>query len=90
MSVQTVALTSVRRGDGVWLVLGVPVVLLGLRRRRVVVLSLLLLGTVGCGARTVSGAVEGAQTYTLIVTGTGTNLAGVVVTHAAQVVLVVE
>ena len=49
-----------------------------------------MLSTAGCGARSVSTTLEGGQTYTLTVTGTSTNLAGTVVSHATQVTLVVE
>jgi len=44
----------------------------------------------GCGARSISTAVAGGKTYTLIVTGTSTNLAGALVSHSTQVTLVVE
>ena len=50
----------------------------------------LLIGTAGCGARSISTAALNEQTYTLTVTGTSTNLAGVVVSHSTQVTLVVE
>jgi hypothetical protein len=61
-------------------------------RQWVAVCGLLLwmMGTVGCGARSVSTPLVGGQTCTLTVTGTSTNLAGVVVSHAMQVTLVVE
>jgi sugar lactone lactonase YvrE len=50
----------------------------------------LLMGVVGCGARSISSAALGGQTYTLTVTGTSTNLAGAVVSHSMQVTLVVD
>ena len=50
----------------------------------------LLIGAAGCGARSVSTAALDEQTYMLTVTGTSTNLAGVVVSHSMQVTLVVE
>jgi hypothetical protein len=50
----------------------------------------LLTCTVGCGARSITSAVLGGQTYTLTVTGTSTNLAGAVVSHSMNVTLVVE
>jgi len=49
-----------------------------------------MLGTTGCGARTVSTSLLGGTNYTLTVTGTSTNLAGTVVSHSTQVTLVVE
>jgi sugar lactone lactonase YvrE len=53
-------------------------------------LMLGLLSVVGCGARSISTALEGEKTYTLTVKGTSTNLAGMVVSHLTQVTLVVE
>jgi sugar lactone lactonase YvrE len=50
----------------------------------------LLVGAVGCGARSISAGALGGQSYTLTVTGTSTNLAGAVVSHSTQVTLVVE
>jgi hypothetical protein len=50
----------------------------------------LLVGAVGCGARTITSAALGGQTYTLTVTGTSTNLAGAVVSHSMNITLVVE
>lgn len=44
----------------------------------------------GCGARTLSEGTQAAKTYSFTVTGTSTNLAGVVVTHSAPVTLIVE
>ena len=49
-----------------------------------------MLSMVGCGARSISTALEGGKTYTLTFTGTSTNLAGIVVSHSMQVTLVVE
>ncbi len=53
-------------------------------------LMLGLLPMMGCGARSISTTLEGGKTYVLAVTGTSTNLAGTVVSHATQVTLVVE
>jgi hypothetical protein len=53
-------------------------------------LLLWMMASIGCGARSVSTSLAGGQTYTLTVTGTSTNLAGLVVSHALQVTLVVE
>lgn len=50
----------------------------------------LLTGAAGCGARSISSTALDEQTYMLTVTGTSTNLAGVVVSHSMQVTLVVE
>jgi sugar lactone lactonase YvrE len=100
MSVQTSATLLVRawrRTGGVVLAgLLCPPWMMVRRKRRarqwVAVCGLLLwmMGTVGCGARSVSTLLVGGQTCTLTVTGTSTNLAGVVVSHAMQVTLVVE
>jgi sugar lactone lactonase YvrE len=100
MSVQTSATLLVRewrRSGGVVLAgLLCSLSSLGRRRRRsrqwVAVCGLLLwmMAAVGCGARSVSTPLVGGQTYTLTVTGTSTNLAGLVVSHAMQVTLVVE
>jgi hypothetical protein len=101
MSVQTSAtgltLARVRRIRGVVLVcLLCPLLLIGRRKRRVwrsVAMCgalVWMLGVAGCGARTISTAALGGQTYTLTVTGTSTNLAGAVVSHSMQVTLVVE
>lgn len=68
----------------------------GIRRRRRPALLLSVLGgallLTGCGARTVGEGTGGvlAQTYTLQVTGSGTNLAGVLVTHSASLTLTVQ
>ncbi|HLI77426.1 MAG TPA: hypothetical protein VKV02_10815 [Acidobacteriaceae bacterium] len=46
----------------------------------------------GCGARTVGEGDGGvvAQTYTVQITGTATNLAGATVTHNATVMLTIQ
>ena len=73
-----------------------PVWILGRRRRigqrwfAMCGLMLGMLSMAGCGARSISTALEGGKTYTLAVTGTSTNLAGMVVSHSTQVTLVVE
>jgi len=73
-----------------------PVWILGRRRRtgpRWLALCGLMMGMlsiVGCGARSISTVVVGGKTYSLTVTGTSTNLAGIVVSHSTQVTLVVE
>lgn len=101
MSVQTSAivtgLATIRRYQGAVFVCAMfPLLLISRRRRclgRSMVLSgvmILLLGVTGCGARSISTASLGGQTYTLTVTGTSTNLAGAVVSHAMNVTLVVE
>jgi hypothetical protein len=101
MSVQTNA--SVARGrmdrrywEGMLACLALPWVMLGRRRKmllRSMVMSCLfaMLGSaVGCGARSIATTLPGEQTYALTVTGTSTNLAGVVVHHAMNVTLVVQ
>jgi hypothetical protein len=100
MSVQTSATLLVRewrRTGGVMLAgLLCPLWMMGRRKRSVprsvAVCGLLLwvMGTIGCGARSVSTPIVGGKTYTLMVKGTSTNLAGAVVSHAMQVTLVVE
>jgi len=73
-----------------------PMWILGRRRRMgqrwlaICGLMMGMLSMVGCGARSISTALEGGKTYTLTVTGTSTNLAGIVVSHSMQVTLVVE
>ena len=59
---------------------------------RVLCLILLLAGMAGCGARTVGEGTNGvlAQSYTVQVTGTGTNLAGQVVVHSVPFTLTVQ
>jgi sugar lactone lactonase YvrE len=101
MSVQTSAtgLTSIsdRRIRGVvFACLLCPLLLMGRRKRRLwrsaamCGVLLWMLGAAGCGARSISTAAVGGQTYTLTVTGTSTNFAGTVVSHSMQVTLVVE
>jgi hypothetical protein len=101
ISVQTSAVlpitTTVRRYRGAVLAfLLFPWLLMGGLRRRLprsiapcAVLALVVAAG-GCGARTISSAAMGGQSYTLTVTGTSTNLAGAVVSHSTQVTLVVE
>ena len=99
MSVQTSDVLPVtarvrRYGIAVFACLLLPWVLVR-RRGRVRPIAMcgvltLLIGAAGCGARSVSTAALDEQTYTLTVTGTSTNLAGVVVSHSMQVTLVVE
>jgi sugar lactone lactonase YvrE len=100
MSVQTSATLLTRErgriGGVVFAGLLCPLWSIGRRKRRVrqwvMMCGLLtwMLVMAGCGARSVSSASVGGQTYTLTVTGTSTNLAGVVVSHSQQVTLVVE
>jgi hypothetical protein len=101
MSVQTSAtgLTSVsdRRIWGVVFACLLCPLLLMDRRKRTLWRSaamcgvlLWMMGVAGCGARSISTAAVGGQTYTLTVTGTSTNFAGTVVSHSMQVTLVVE
>jgi sugar lactone lactonase YvrE len=100
MSVQTRAtlLAHERRRTGGVMLAGLLCSLWSLGRRRsrvrqwVAVCGLLLwmMAAVGCGARSVSTSLVGGQTYTLTMTGTSTNLAGLVVSHSIQMTLVVE
>jgi hypothetical protein len=97
MSVQTNAgvargRTERRYGEGVFACVVLGWMAFGRRRRllsRVMVMGCLM-GLVGCGARSISSALPGEQTYVLTVTGTSTNLAGVVVHHSINVTLVVQ
>lgn len=59
---------------------------------RVLCLIMLLAGMAGCGARTVGEGTNGvlAQSYTVQVTGTATNLAGQVVVHSVPFTLTVQ
>jgi hypothetical protein len=52
--------------------------------------SLLLFGTVGCGARSITTAFVAKQIYNFQVTGTATNLAGTLITHSVPLTLVVQ
>jgi hypothetical protein len=101
MSVQTNA--TLARGPAEWRYRGgvfacfiLPWLLMGRctrgLRRSIAMCSVLALlaGVVGCGARSITPAAAGGQTYMLTVTGTSTNLAGAVVSHSMQVVLVVQ
>jgi len=98
MSVQTTtAMASRTQVVSVWWALGfaLPMMALTGRRRRklwlkVVVLGVCLAGLAGCGARTLSSGELASQSYTMTVTGTGTNLAGMVVSHSMAITLVVQ
>jgi Bacterial Ig-like domain (group 3)/MBG domain (YGX type)/NHL repeat len=99
MSVQTsnvlpITATVRRYGIAVFACLLLPWLLIR-RRGRVRPIAMcgvltLLIGGAGCGARSISTAALDEQTYTLTITGTSTNLAGVVVSHSMQVTLIVE
>jgi sugar lactone lactonase YvrE len=100
MSVQTSAslLTASwsRMSGAVLAGLLLPIWILGRRKRTgqrwLAICGLLMAmhSLVGCGARTISTTLAGGKTYALTVTGTSTNLAGMVVSHSTQVTLVVE
>ncbi len=49
-----------------------------------------LTAAVGCGDRAFTSSTRASQTLPLTITGTGTNLAGMVVTHRVTVTLVIE
>jgi hypothetical protein len=71
----------------------VPLVLIRGRRRQLVLLVLFgiaLLSAEGCGARSISTADVAQQVYSLEITGTSTNLAGVVVSHSTTVTLILQ
>jgi len=73
-----------------------PMWIMGRRRRKgqrwlaICGLMMGMLSMMGCGARSISTPLVGGKTYALTVTGTATNLAGMVVSHSMQVSLVVE
>ncbi|MES2391394.1 MAG: hypothetical protein V4555_07125, partial [Acidobacteriota bacterium] len=93
MTVSTPLRAEMRPGFGgrevLW-ALVVPVLFVRRRRWLVGVMTLAVVGMVGCGARTVSGGAPSSRSYALTVTGTSTNLAGAVVVHLTVVTLVVE
>jgi len=85
--------------DTLAFLLAMPLLLSRSLRRRIsqrkldilpIILSLLLLGSLGCGARTISSSTEGDKSYSLTITATSTNLAGASVAHTTVVSLVVE
>jgi hypothetical protein len=98
MSVQTAATSTRVRGFGRWplaALLLLPWWIGRWRRPRwglaaVCLLAVAVVSAVGCGSRSISTAAIAQQSYTLQVTGTGTNLAGAVVTHSAAVTLIVQ
>jgi hypothetical protein len=53
-------------------------------------LSIFLLAALGCGSRTIVSPATNPTSYAITVTGTGTNLAGTVVTHTTVVQLTVR
>lgn len=89
MTVQTVPLARLSRPDGVWVAFLVAGVCC-LRRRRLAALMILLAGTAGCGDRKLLTESAPAQSFTLTVSGTSTNLVGAVVTHTVPVTLTVR
>jgi len=90
--VTTTAMASHVQPINAWWALGLVLPMFFLRRRRLLMLALAgcLVGLSGCGARTLSLGAQPSQSYAFTVTGTGTNLAGVVVAHSVVVTLVVE
>ncbi len=97
MSVQTVA-ASARLGqhrEQIILLAAISLLpVLTVRRRRRLLLVVLVLCAVqtleGCGARSISTANVAQQVLTMQVTGTSTNLAGVIVTHSTSVTLILQ
>ena len=99
MSVQTLAPSTQARGFGGWPLAALLLLpwWIGRGRRRLgwglvaaCVLAVAMASAVGCGSRSISTDASAQQSYTLKVTGTGTNLAGAVVTHSATVTLIVQ
>jgi sugar lactone lactonase YvrE len=60
------------------------------KHRRAVLCGLLLLAVAGCGSRNATSVALNSKTYNFTVTGTSTNLAGVVVAHSLPATLVVR
>jgi sugar lactone lactonase YvrE len=78
-------------GTSVFWAMALPLVWMRRRRGWTCVLVVVgLMSVAGCGTRAVPYTTPASRTYPLTVTGTATNLAGAVVTHSAQVTLVVE
>jgi len=98
LSVQTTtAMASRAQPISVWWALGfvLPIYWARCRRRlllQVVTMSICVMGLVACATRSesIEAGQQPSQSYTLTVTGTGTNLAGAVVSHSVVVTLVVE
>jgi hypothetical protein len=85
--------------DSLALLLALPLLLSRSLRKKVlhrkinilpIILSLLLIGSLGCGARTLSSSTEGNKSYSLTITATSTNLAGTPIAHTTVVSLIVE
>jgi hypothetical protein len=96
LSVQTtMAMASRAQAIIAWWAVGFALPVFLTRRRRckmwlAVTMACCVVGLGGCGDRSLSTALQPHQSYTFTVTGTGTNLAGVVVTHSAVVTMVVQ
>jgi len=94
LSVQTTtAMASATPAISAWWALGFALPMLVMRRKRLwlpVIAMVVCVGIAGCGTRSLPLAAQPSQSYAFTVTGTGTNLAGVVVTHSTVVTLVVE
>ena len=78
------------QGPWTWLAVALPLVMWKRRRVRGAVCMLAVGMLAGCGARTIPEGGGRSKSYVITVTGTGTNLAGAVVTHSTQVSLTVE
>jgi hypothetical protein len=94
LSVQTTAAMASRaQAISAWWALGIALPMVMLRRRKLwlpCVAMVCVVGLAGCGTRSLSIENVQGRTYTFTVTGTGTNLAGVAVSHSTVVTLVVE
>jgi sugar lactone lactonase YvrE len=96
-------LAGVRRTGGYWFAMVLPLwfgCLWRVRKRvnhrfpaamtAAILLGFCLLPAIGCGDRTLSQAAQPGRSFALIVTGTGTSLAGTALTHSTAIVLVVQ
>lgn len=98
MTITTLATaTAARRVEAPEVALGVAGLLLVAMRRRKIATRLLavlmlagMFGVSGCGARVAPESALPVQSYPIVVTATGTNLAGNVVEHTVGVTLSVE
>jgi sugar lactone lactonase YvrE len=96
LSIQTPVLAMVRElGPAIWCAVILPLLFLCRRRASqlrfvALLMAILCLGSIGCGDRTLSSATQASQAYNLTVTGTSTNLAGIVLVHSTQGNLIVQ
>jgi len=94
LSVQTTtAMASRAPAISAWWALAFVLPMLMVRRKKLwlpVMATAVCVGLAGCSMRSLPLTAQPSQSYTMTITGTGTNLAGVVVTHSVVITLVVE